>query len=133
MADGICECGHAKADHLRGIGCCVDPLDEDCGCGIFRPDDADPLPPHEWLVQITTADGRGSFCVRAAPDATPEVRDALHAIAQEAYRRLEHAGDAHPDDDAIRRVAERLRANGDHSRTVVLADGSFGRVIWSPP
>lgn len=90
---GTCECGHAKADHLRGVGCCIDAIgignddpEFDCGCGVFRPS-TDP-PPQEWSVQVTTADGRGSFRVRAAPDASPELRDALHAIAQEAFVQL---------------------------------------------
>lgn len=98
MNDNVCECGHAKADHLNGVGCCVGTSERDemvtdetvevsCGCGVFRPDDADV--PHEWMVQITTPDGRGTFRVRAAPDASPELREALFNIAQEAYRRLD--------------------------------------------
>lgn len=89
---GVCECGHVAADHLRGVGCCIadDPDDEveTCGCGVFS-SDADGVTPHDWNVQITTPDGQGSFRVSAGPKASPEIRAALHALAEEAYRRFE--------------------------------------------
>lgn len=94
MKDATCVCGHVRADHLRGVGCCVqDDVDNDCDCGVFRASDHDP--PQEWAVIVTTADGRGSFRVRAAPDATPELRDALFAISQLAVNLLRPESDAH--------------------------------------
>lgn len=66
---------------------------------------------------------------RATPEAEePPIRGmAVRALVATLGWKEE---DGHPDDDAIRRVAERLRDAGDSSRTVVLRDGSFGQVRW---
>jgi len=79
-----CECGHGSADHLRGVGACVnDGIDgEGCTCGVYHVDEDRPPPHEEWTIKIASINGRASFTARVSPDASPEIKRAMFEVAQ---------------------------------------------------
>ena len=87
----VCECGHARGDHLLGRGACLgdgeEHHDEDgetiesCDCGVFRRQE-NTEGDHDFEAIIESADGLVTVRVRCAVGASLDQYQAARGVAE---------------------------------------------------